>query len=343
MQDLIQHLEAKRDLDDRQIARAVAQLVSEAVDLDAKERFLAALRTKGETAQEIAGFVRELLARAVDPEIDPRRLNGPLLDVCGTGGDRLELFNVSTTVMFVLAAGGACVVKHGNRAITSKCGGADVLEALGVRIDLPPPALRRCVEETGLGFLFAPHYHPAFKAIAPVRKALAARGLTTIFNLLGPLLNPARPPRQLTGVFDPAALGKLAAAFRMLGREKAWVVHGTGADEVSLGGVTRVCEVTPQENREFEVRPEDAGLPPGDMNALRGGGREANARTLVGILDGSVRGPHRNMVVLNAAAALVVAGLTADLPSGAARAAEDLDSGLALQKLHALQSFGAGI
>src|SRR5438132_10040756 len=167
MNELIAHVENGSDLSAEQVERAVDFLLDEKSDAAAKAAFLKALRAKGETAREIAAFVKSLLARAVDPQIDPAQLSGPMLDVCGTGGDRMDLFNVSTTSMFVLAAGGAVVVKHGNRGITSKCGGTDVLEELGVQIDLPPDALRRCVEQTGLGFMFAPHYHPAFKVIAP--------------------------------------------------------------------------------------------------------------------------------------------------------------------------------
>ena len=231
MNELTGELRAGRDLDAAQIEHAVAALTSPEVADAAKADFLQALRIKGETAREIAGFVQALLARAVDPGLDPDKLPGPMIDICGTGGDKLELFNISTTAMFVLAAGGACVVKHGNRAITSRCGGADVLEELGVKIDLAPEELRRCVEKHGLGFVFAPVYHPAFKAIAPVRKALAAQGVPTIFNLLGPLLNPARPPYQLVGIFSPVLLPKYAKALAMLGRACAWAVHGLGMDE----------------------------------------------------------------------------------------------------------------
>ncbi len=175
--DLIDHLSQRQDLAPPQIAQAVAALLDAAEDDAAKGNFLRALRAKGETAAEIAGFAAALLTRAIDPGIDPTTLDGPVLDVCGTGGDRMELFNVSTTAMFLLAAGGAAVVKHGNRAITSRSGGADVIEALGVNIEYPPALLRECIASTGAGFIFAPAYHPSFRLIAPVRKALAAQGL----------------------------------------------------------------------------------------------------------------------------------------------------------------------
>ena len=283
--------------------------------------------------------MKALLARAIDPEIDPMRVPGPMIDVCGTGGDKLEVFNVSTACMFVLAAGGACVVKHGNRAITSKCGGADVLEALGVKIDLAPAALRRCVEEHGLGFLFAPAFHPAFKTIAPVRKALAAQGIPTIFNLLGPLLNPARPAHQLVGIFSPLLLPKYAEALAALDRARAWAVHGSGMDELSLTGPSKVLEVRAGVVREFTVDAAALGLARCEIADVRGGDRVENARILLAILDDSERGPKRDMVLLNSAAGFVIAGLAEDLAAGIEHARAQIASGRALAKLTALRSF----
>ena len=197
----------------------------------------------------------------MDPGVDPARLPGPLLDVCGTGGDRLDLFNVSTTAAFVLAAGGAAVAKHGNRGVSSRSGGADVLAALGVPLDRDPADARRDLETHGLCFLLAPRYHPAFAAVAPVRRALAAEGVSTVFNLLGPLLNPVRPARQLVGVFEERLTGTFAQVFRELGRARAWAVHGDagggrGMDEFSTLGPTAVaaCEAT-HEVREYRVSP----------------------------------------------------------------------------------------
>lgn len=340
MQELIAHLENGGDLNAEQVRRGVAQLLAGEVPDAEKGEFLKALRTKGETAAEIAAFVQELLARAVEPGLDPARLPGPMLDVCGTGGDQLHLFNVSTTVMFVLAAGGACVVKHGNRAITSQCGGADVLEALGVRIELPPADLRRCVEAHGLGFVFAPAYHPAFKAIGPVRRALAAEGIPTIFNLLGPLLNPARPAYQLVGIFSPVLLPKYAEALALLARARAWAVHGSGMDELSLAGPSAVCEVAGGRVREFTLDPATLGLAPCAVEALRGGDRRANAAILTGILDGTDSGPRRDLVLLNAAAGFVITGLAADLAAGLELGRAQIENGRALAKLRALQSVG---
>jgi len=314
-------------------------------DAELKADFLRALSAKGETDEEIAGFVEAFLRHAVDPGIDPASVPGPMLDVCGTGGDRLDLFNVSTTSMFILAAGGVVVVKHGNRSISSQCGGADVLEALGVQIDLSPEALRRKVETAGLGFLFASLYHPAFKVIAPVRKIVAAEGGTTIFSLLGPLLNPARPAHQLVGVFSEAALPKYAAVLRRLGRKRAWAIHGKsgdrGMDEISTLGPTRVLALDGEAIQECAITPEalaQLGIGPATLEDLRGGSREENAQILLGILDGSLQGPKRDIALLNAAAGFVVAGLASDLAEGLARAKEQIASGRAMEKLNALRA-----
>jgi anthranilate phosphoribosyltransferase len=264
-----------------------------------------------------------------------------MLDVCGTGGDRLELFNISTTSMFVLAGGGAAVVKHGNRAVTSQCGGADVLEALGVQIELSPASLRECVYRNGLGFVFAPAYHPAFAVIGPVRRALAKRGIPTIFNLLGPLLNPAQPAHQLVGVYSKRLLPKYAGALRLLGRKRAWAVHGCGADELTLAGPAEVFEVNAQGVRTREVDPGRLGLGSAPVEALRGGDRVSNARLLEEILSGRVKGAPLDAVLLNSAAGFVVAGLAGDLEEGVQRARISVESGAAYAKLQALRAFAA--
>jgi len=347
MHDLVSALRARRSLAPDEIAHAAEYLLAEGADANLKSDFLQALTQKGETDAEIAGFVEAFLDRAVDPGLDPSALPGPAIDVCGTGGDRLDLFNVSTTVMFVLAAGGAAVVKHGNRSVTSQCGGADVLEELGVRIDLSPEAFREQLQTVGCGFLFAPHYHPAFKTIAPVRKALGAQGIATIFNLLGPLLNPARPAHQLVGVFSEAALPKYAATLRRLGRFRAWAVHGRagndrGMDEISTMGTTAVHGVDSTGTLEpSAITPEmlqGMGMGRPGLGELRGGSRSENARIVAGILDGTVTGPKRELVEINAAAAFVVAGLAAGLPGGVALAREQLDSGRAFEKLKAMRA-----
>ena len=346
MRELIEHLNHRQDLAAAQIGQAVAALLAPEQEEGLKADFLRALRAKGETSGEIACFVAALLARAVDPKIEPASLAGPMLDVCGTGGDRMELFNVSTTAMFLLAAGGAAVVKHGNRGITSKSGGADVLGALGIRIEYPPELLRECLAATSMGFIFAPAYHPSFKVIAPVRKTLAAQGVATIFNILGPLLNPARPPFQMVGIFSESLLPKYAEVLGLLGRRFAWAVHGSsgpggsGVDELSTLGVNHYCAVKDAVVSAHTLDPEPLGFPRANIEDLRGGDCMENARILTGILSGQIHGPKRDIVILNAAAGFVVCGLAPDLAEGIARAREQLASGRALAKLKALQEFG---
>jgi anthranilate phosphoribosyltransferase len=347
MDALINEVQAKHDLTDRQVAAAVEFLLDESAEPAKKALFLEALAVKGEKADEIAAFVESLLDRAVDPEIGDLDLEGPTIDVCGTGGDKLHLFNVSTTSMFVIAAGGGIVVKHGNRGITSKSGGADVLEALGIRIDLPPERFRDCLGKAGIGFLFAPQYHPAFKAVVPVRKLLAERGIRTIFNLIGPLLNPARPQCQLVGVMERELTVVFAEILQRLGRESAWAVHGTtgdgrSVDEVSLMGSTRVCKAGTYENLlDEELRPRDFGLKHAEVSDLQGGDADENAGILTAILDGSDTGPKHDMVLLNAAAGLACAGLVDTVGEGVETARQLIASGESLERLRALQAAAA--
>ena len=343
MDALIHHLEGKQELSSREVEVAVALLLDPAVAETKKERLLEALSRKGETPAEIAGFVEAFLEQAVDPHLGLLELEGPTLDVCGTGGDQLDLFNVSTTAMFIAAAAGAIVVKHGNRGITSKSGGADVLEALGVRIDLPADEFRTCIERAGIGFMFAPIYHPAFKTVIAVRKSLAARGVKTIFNLIGPLLNPARPECQLVGVFSRELCPAFAEILERLGRESAWVVHGTtgdgrSVDEVSLMGSTRICKAgSLQDQEDEEVRPRDFGLKHAEVEELQGGDAKANAIILEAILAGRETGPKRDMVLMNSGAALACAGLADDMGDGIEISREMISSGAALEKLRLLQ------
>lgn len=285
------------------------------------------------------------LARAVDPQIHLLDLNGPTLDLCGTGGDQLHLFNVSTTTMFIAAAAGAVVVKHGNRGITSKSGGADVLEALGVKLDLSTDDFRHCLDKAGVGFLFAPSYHPAFKAVVDARKMLGARKVRTIFNLIGPLLNPARPQCQLVGVYEKSLCPVFAEILQRLGRKSAWAVHGstqTGAavDEVSLMGPTWICKSGISQNPENkEITPHDFGLSMVDVVDLQGGDAHENAKILEAILSGAETGPKRDMVLLNAAAAITCAGLTAQISDGLEIARQTIMDGSAIEKLRLLQRY----
>ncbi|PYI90037.1 MAG: anthranilate phosphoribosyltransferase [Verrucomicrobia bacterium] len=318
MKSLIEKLRNGIDLGGTDVDLAVAQLLSDQVDDELKAEFLTVLHKKGESAEEIVAFVKQLMKRAVDPMIDPAQLPGPMIDICGTGGDGFDFFNVSTTAMFVVAAGGAVVAKHGNRRVTSSCGSADVLEQLGVEIDLMPEQLNESLKRHGLGFVFARKYHPAFRALAEMRERLARKNQRTVFNLLGPLLNPARPSRQLIGVYDPQLTGTFAEALRQLEREHAWVVHGlgdngAGMDDISISGAT--------------------------VTELQGGDAKQNAQTIEGILSGTVTGAKRDMTIVNAAGGFVVAGQAKDLKEGIDLAREELDSGRALEKLRALQNF----
>lgn len=344
MDALIHHLQEGRELERREVGVAAELLLDPSFDDAKKELLLEALAAKGETPAEIAGFVEAFLEHAVDPHLGLLDLDGPTVDVCGTGGDKLNLFNVSTTAMFVVAAAGANVVKHGNRGITSKSGGADVLEALQVRIDLDAEGFRRCVEKAGVGFLFAPAYHPAFKAVVGVRKRLAEKGVRTIFNLIGPLLNPARPQCQLVGVFQREWCSAFAEILQRLGRESAWAVHGTTADgrsvdEVSLMGTTRICKAGDyQDLVDEEVEPDDFGLKPAAIEDLQGGDAEINAAILERILAGKDNGPKLDMVLLNAGAAIACCGLADDIGGGIELARSVVTDGSALERLRALQA-----
>jgi anthranilate phosphoribosyltransferase len=345
MDALIHHMEQGRELSPREVEVAANLLLDPAVADAKKEHLLEALARKGESLGEIAGFVEVFLEHAVNPHVGLLDLEGPTLDVCGTGGDQLGLFNVSTTAMFIAAAAGAVVVKHGNRGITSPSGGADVLEALGIRIDLPPDKFRRCLGKAGVGFMFAPMYHPAFKAVVAVRKTLAARGVRTIFNIIGPLLNPANPQCQLVGVFSRELCPAFAEILERLGRDSVWVVHGTtgdgrSVDEMSLMGSTRICKAgTYQDLEDEEVRPRDFGLHHAEVADLQGGDAMVNAAILESILAGRETGPKRDMVLMNAGAALACAGLADDIGDGIEISREMLTSGAALERLRLLQKF----
>lgn len=342
METLIASLKSGTNLDDAQIAQAAAGLVDPGVESAMKADFLRALAKKGETPQEIAAFVREFLQRAVDPGLDRAKLPGPMLDVVGTGGDQLHLFNVSSTAMFILAAGGVCVTKHGNRGITSKAGGADVLEALGIKIDLPKEKVVAGIQNIGLGFFFAPLYHPAFKAVAEARKLLAAEKQRSIFNVLGPLLNPGRPDYQLIGVFDPKLTRAFGEILAQLGRKGAWVVHGSaeagqGMDELSTLGANDVCQLVDGKLTETRIDPQALGFKAATVADLVGGDAAENAAILEGVLAGTIKGPKRDIAVLNAAAGFVITGMAANLPEGHALAEDLLDRGAAHVKLRAMQ------
>ena len=312
-------------------------LLDETVSEDTKAEFLTALARKGETAEEIAAFAFELRARAVDPQIDSAKFGGVVLDVVGTGADMSHTFNVSTCTIFVAAAAGVAVAKHGNRAITSKCGSADVLTALGARIEVSPETARRCLETTGVAFFFAQQYHPAFKVIGPVRRKLAERKQRSVFNILGPLVNPARPTHQLVGVFDRALVSKFAVVLRLLGLKHAMVVHGDGLDELSTMGVNTMAELwagrIEQTERDFRVPHTSWRGVTVKPEELFGGDPATNAAIVRDVLSGKDRGARRDIVLLNAAAALVVAEKVVDFAGGWDVAAELIDSGAARDRL----------
>lgn len=290
-----------------------------------------ALRMKGETSSEIAGFARAMRERA--QRITPRA--EVLIDVVGTGGDRLNTFNISTTTAFVVAAAGGYVAKHGNRAVSRLSGAADVLEALGVQIQLPPEAVRRSIEDIGIGFMFAPIYHAAMKHASAPRKEI---GIRTVFNILGPLTNPANANYLVVGTYDPALTEIMATVLGEMGARRALVVHGLdGIDEVSTVGPTRISELRGGRVRTSTITPADLGLPQGSAAAIAGGRPEENAAITTAVLQGE-RGPRRDIVVANAAAALMAAELASTWAEGIQLAQRALDSGAAYEKLEALRA-----
>ncbi len=295
--------------------------------------FLMALRLRGETVQEIAGAVSTMRSKMLKVEAPEGAI-----DIVGTGGDASGSWNVSTASALVVAGCGIPVAKHGNRALTSRSGAADTLAALGVNLELGPEGISRCIKEAGIGFMFAPAHHSAMRHVGPTRVELGTR---TIFNLLGPLSNPAGVKRQLLGVFAPEWVEPLAHVLNDLGCEAAWVVHGDGLDEMTLTGVTQVAELKDGKVRCFDVTPEDAGLPRADAAALKGGDADHNARALRALLGGEP-GAYRDITLLNSAAALIVAGRAAALTEGVAMAAASIDSGKALAALERLVAVSNG-
>lgn len=289
--------------------------------------FLMALRVRGETVSEISGAVatmRAKMLRVVAPE--------GAIDIVGTGGDNSHSVNISTASAFVIAGAGVPVAKHGNRGLSSLTGAADVLIALGVKIDIPPETIGRCIHDAGVGFMFAPAHHPAMKHVGPTRVELGTR---TIFNLLGPLSNPASVSRQMVGVFLPEWIMPVAETLKALGTDHAWVVHGDGYDEITTTGETQVAELVGGEIRHFTLTPEAVGLKRHTKDELRGGDAAYNAKAMRDMLGGAA-GAYRDTVLMNAGAGLVVAGKATTLSDGMAAAAQAIDSGRALQVLDRL-------
>lgn len=300
--------------------------------------FLAALRMKGETVDELVGFAKVMRHHAAPIFPHGRKLaaDEALLDTCGTGGDTRGTFNISTAAAFVVAGAGVRVAKHGNRSISSRCGAADVLEALGIRMDLPPEAAGRAIEEIGVGFLFAPAVHTATRHAMNARRELKIR---TAFNLLGPLTNPAGASAQVAGVFDESYVELMARALGELGVKRAFVVHGNdGLDEISLSTETQVAELRDGQVRTYTLSPEDFALPRAPLDEIAGGDAHHNAQIIRRILD-RAHGPHRDIVVANSAAALVAANRAQDFLDGVRQASHSIDSGAARAKLDALIAF----
>ena len=297
--------------------------------------FLVALRAKGETAEEIAGMASVMRAKAVQVSVE-----GDVVDTAGTGGDGKGSFNVSTAAALVAAGAGLKVAKHGNRAVTGSCGSADVLEALGVKIDLGPDGVKRGIEEVGFGFMFAPNYHPAMRHAMPVRRELRVR---TVFNLLGPLTNPAGAKRQLLGVADPHMCETMSQALGLLGAEHSMVVHGEdGLDELTLGGMTHVWETEGGVTQKYVLWPEDCAMMPCSLDEIKGGTPEESARMMRETLQGE-RGPLRDLVVFNSAAVMQVGGLAPDFIEGRGRALGAIDSGAALRTLDNLAALSQSL
>jgi anthranilate phosphoribosyltransferase len=323
----------RRDLSREQAREAMGAIMTGEATPGQIGGFLVALRLKGETPDEIAGFAEAIRGHVL--AVAPKR--DDLVDTAGTGGDGQATINISTAAALVAAAAGAAVAKHGNRAVSSASGSADVLEALGFSLDLPTDRIERSIDELGFGFLFAPTHHPGFRHAAPVRKELATR---TVFNVLGPLTNPAGARAQVVGVYDPALVRTIADVLARLGARRAFVVHGFGGiDELSPAGPNLVCEVVDGEVRDREVDPQELGLPPCAPEGLRGGSPEENAAVIRAVFSGEERGPKREAILLNAAGAIAAGGHAEDLRDGLELARETVDSGAAADRLEALVAF----
>lgn len=329
--DLLTKLIARQNLSQEEARALLDALLSEEATDGRIAAALIAMAAKGETEEELAGFALAMRARSarIDSKYDR------FIDTCGTGGSAVKTFNVSTAAAFVVAACGLPVAKHGNNGVTSKAGSADVLRALGVKVELPPVRVREIFDSIGLCFMFAPLHHAATKRVAMVRREL---GVRTIFNLLGPLTNPAGAPYQLAGVSNEAACENVARGLSRLGARKAWVIRGKdGLDEITLYTETVVYEASPEGVRRFEISPEDFGIRRVSLEGLRGETAEANADVIRGILSGDRRDTARDLVLVNAAASLYLGGVADKLSDSVAIAAEAIDTGRAAQKLDALR------
>ncbi|MBX0325302.1 anthranilate phosphoribosyltransferase [Halomicroarcula sp. F13] len=329
MTHYIEHVTSGRNLDIEE-ARETAQLIFGEATQAQIGALLAALRKKGETKTEIAGFAQGMrdTMRTINPDCSP------LVDICGTGGDDYNTINVSTTSAIAAAGAGAVVAKHGNYSVSSSSGSADVLDAVGVNIEAEPQEVEAAIESDGIGFMLAPVFNPAMDAVIDPRKEI---GIRTIFNILGPLTNPAGADAQVVGVYNPDLVPIMAEALAQLEVERALVVHGSGLDEVAVHDETIVAEITDDSVEEYTITPEDLGLETHAIESVAGGTPEENAADLRGILTGSVTGPKRNIILANAGATIYTAGVTETIQQGVARARAAIDSGAAAAKLRDLR------
>lgn len=331
--EYLRKIVGRNDLSEDEIAEMMGEIFSGDITNAQIGAFMAALATKGETFEELAGAARAMRKKALRIETTAP----DVVDTCGTGGDSAGTFNISTTAAFVVAGAGVTVAKHGNRSVSSKCGSADLLEVLGVKLDTDPEVVEEAVAEIGIGFLFAPIYHSAMRFAAPARKDL---GIRSIFNMLGPLTNPAAANCQVLGVYAPELTEIFAQALKLLGSKRVFVVHGhEGLDEISVCAPTRISELNQGMIRTYDIRPEDFFSRAADAETLLGGDPRANAAITQKILKGEESGPKRDVVLINSAAALVAAGKADDLKAGIELSAQSVDSGKALEKLEALAAF----
>lgn len=346
LKDVIHKLVEGQDLSEGEMIDAMEAIMGGEATHAQMAAFLTALRIKGETVEEITGAARVMREHATPirvrgrpapvVSIDRDEINvehETIVDTCGTGGSGTNTFNISTTTAFVLAGAGLRVAKHGNRAVSGRCGSADVLEALGVNLEVTPEKVQECIEEIGIGFLYAPLLHSAMRHVAPVRREM---GIRTIFNILGPLTNPAGASHQVLGVYRKELTGTLARVLGRLGSERAFVVHGSdGLDEITICGPTHVAELRSGTVEEYDLYPEEYGLDCAPPESIHGGNAEENAEIVRQVLQGE-RGPKRDVVLLNSAAALVVSGGSNDMTGGVRVAGEVIDTGKALEKLDRL-------
>ena len=335
IREAIEKLTRGADLTQREAAQVMEEIMTGEATPAQFGAFVIGLRLKGETVDEMTGLAAVMRDKSLKVDF-----SGPSVDTCGTGGDNLGTFNISTVAAFVVAGAGIAVAKHGNRAMTSKSGSADVLEKQGVKIDLGPEGVKRCMEEVGIGFMFAPRFHPAMKFAVQPRREI---GVRTVFNILGPLTNPAGAEAQVLGVPTDSVGEKMVQVLQRLGSERAIVVHAEdGLDEISLNSNTSIWDLKDRSIKHYTIGPDDLGLAPASLQSLAGGSVEENADTMTEVLKGA-SGPRRDVVVANAAGGIVAGGKAADLREGVQLAQESIDSGRALEKLELLREVSQGL